>query len=318
MFETKLSILSKWAFIIWISLSLLGCDSDSPDSIHPQYSTTPTETSKPEYILGIHPLYNPQKLHSVFNPLADYLSRELGDVTIRVEASKDYPSYDEKLRQEKFDLVLPNPFQTINGFAYQYQAIAQMGSKENFRGLILVRKDSHINQIEQLKGTKIAYPAPTALAATMMPQYYLQTHGLNLKTDTETLYVGSQESSIMNTYLKMTQASATWPIPWLDLQKNKPKIANELKIGWQTDPLPNNSFGYHTQKVPEETAKRIQTLLIQLNQHQKGQSLLEKMSIKQIYLANNATYQPIIEFMKKFKAVIGDNHELSDSNGTVK
>ena len=36
------------------------------------------------------------------------------------------------------------------------------------------------------------------LAATMMPQYYLHTHGIDVNRDVETRYVGSQESSILN------------------------------------------------------------------------------------------------------------------------
>lgn len=304
-----MNIRIKLSFIILISFLLQACEQNS-ETYQPTF-TTDNQNQQKTYILGIHPLHNPQKLFEVFNPLVEYLSKETG-TNIKVEASKDYPSYDKKLASEAFDFGLPNPFQTINSFNYHYEVINQVGSTDLFRGTILVRKDSDINAIEDLKGKSIAYPAPTALAATMMPQYFLQTNGLNLKTDTKTHYVGSQESSMMNVYLKKTAAAATWPIPWIDLQKNKPKIASQLKVAWQTSTLPNNSFTYHKNKVPKELANKIRNLLANLHTHAEGIQLLKRMNIEQIHLASNQTYQPVVEFVKNFKQVIGDNHLLSD------
>jgi phosphonate transport system substrate-binding protein len=299
-------------FIGWIFI-LSGCDSDqSADQALPQYADQAPESDKKIYTLGVHPLHNPKKLYSVFNPLAKYLSDQLEDVTIRVQASKDYPSYDQKLAQKAFDLTLPNPYQTITHYQYGYQTIAQMGTNDNFRGIILVRKDSGIQTIDDLRGKKISYPAPTALAATMMPQYFLHQQGLDLKNDTTTLYVGSQESSIMNVYLKLTAAGATWPIPWYDLLKNQPNVAKALKIGWQTDPLPNNSFSYRTDTVKAAHAKKIQSLLTQLHTNERGQELLALMNIQRVFPADNDTYEPIKRFMQTFRAEIGDNALLAE------
>ena len=98
-----------------------------------------------------------------------------------------------------------------------------MGNDEMFRGIILVRKDSGIRKVTDLKGKKVSYPAPTALAATMMPQYYLHTHGIDVNRDIENLYVGSQESSIMNVLRGHVAAGATWSVPWKIFQQENPR-----------------------------------------------------------------------------------------------
>ena len=102
-----------------------------------------------------------------------------------------------------------------------------MGDDNKFAGIILVRRDSGINKLSDLKGKKVSYPARTALAATMMPQYYFQTHGLDVNRDIENLYVGSQESSIMNVYLGNVAAGATWPMqnPWVPPEK-RPSVTS--------------------------------------------------------------------------------------------
>lgn len=76
-----------------------------------------------------------------------------------------------------------------------------MSDDENFRGIILVRKDSGISKVIDLKGRAVSFPAPTALAATMMPQFYMQNNGIDVMNDIEIQYVGSQKSSIMNVFL---------------------------------------------------------------------------------------------------------------------
>lgn len=304
----KASIVKIIGAITLFGLMLSGCGRDEQTS-QIQVADAPL-VQKNIYILGVHPLHNPTKLISVYAPLADYLSARIDNAEIRVEASKDYASYDAKIEQEKFDFSLPNPFQTLNSLNHNYEVINQVGSEKLFKGLILVRRDSGISQVSQLRGKRIAYPAPTALAATMMPQYFLQSQGLNLKK-TKTNYVGSQESSIMNVYLKHSDASATWPIPWLDLQKKQPAVARELRVAWETDTLPNNSFMYHRIRVPEFVAKQVQMLLADLHKNEEGRQILKDMNIKRIYQADNATYKPVEAFMQKFKQKVGDNRLLA-------
>lgn len=143
-----------------------------------------------------------------------------------------------------------------------------------------------------------------------MPQYYLKTHGLDLHTDVTTLYAGSQESSILNVYTRQTQASATWPIPWKDLQKNNPQMAAELEVLAETQTLPNNSFMVHGQKVPASIAEEVEFYLSKLDKTPEGQALLERMNIDRVFIANEKTYQPVLDFIQNFTALIGDNRLL--------
>ncbi len=74
----------------------------------------------------------------------------------------------------------------------------------------------------------MGYPAPTALAAPLMPQYYLQTHGINVIAELGNKYIGSKESSVMNVFSGKSAASATWPPPWKALSKKRPELAEQL------------------------------------------------------------------------------------------
>jgi phosphonate transport system substrate-binding protein len=294
----KTPILQFVLFFIVLGLMLSACEQSAETPYEPSFSTTATLTEK-VYLFGVHPLHNPQNLYRVFGPLTDYLSEQIEGVKFKLEASRNYAAYDEKLYARNFDFSLPNPFQTINAIDKGYRVFAKMGDDDNFRGIILVRKDSGIRKVADLKGKKVSYPAPTALAATMMPQYYLQTHGVDVSHDIENRYVGSQESSIMNVFLKQTAAGATWPPPWMALAKQRPELHEELEAIWITEPLINNSLVV-LPTIPDDIVNQVRDLLINLHSHSRGRRILGPMELSRFESADNASYDVVRQFIDGF------------------
>ncbi|MDH5484625.1 MAG: phosphate/phosphite/phosphonate ABC transporter substrate-binding protein [Gammaproteobacteria bacterium] len=292
----------KKLYIFIAALSLLACNDETIESYSPQFSSQPA-VSETSYIVGIHPLHNPQRLHEVFAPLIAYLNKNIPHVRFKLEASRNYDVYDKKLYAKTFDFALPNPFQTINAVDKGYRVFAKMGDDDVFRGIILVRKDSNIKWPKDLVGKAVSYPAPTALAATMLPQYYLQTHGVNIMQDLDNRYVGSQESSIMNVYQGDTVAGATWLPPWLALSRERPELARELKVIWQTQSLPNNALVV-LPTVPDKLVDDVKSLLLSLHEHDEGREILAKITLSRFESADNDSYQAVRDFIVKFSATV--------------
>jgi len=283
-----------------VSTVLAACGQEnSSQTYRPQFTSNPPQT-KTKYVLGVHPLHNPVLLQEVFGPLVTYLNTNISDATFSLEASKDYGAYEAKLYARKFDFALPNPYQTVNSLQHGYRIFAKMGDDQNFRGIILVRKDSGINSVSDLKGKKVSSPAPTALASTMLPQHYLQTHGINVLQDIETLYVGSQESSIMNVYQGNVAAATTWIPPWLAFIKTRPDVAQAVKVMWTTAPLPNNSL-IARDDIPPEIVAKVRALLLNLHNTAEGRVILARMELSRFEAADEHTYQPVRDFLEDFK-----------------
>lgn len=295
----------RWLKLAAISFSVLllaACEDEHHAAYQPQYSSIPPITVK-EYVFGVHPLHNPKRLHEVFGPLMEFLEAKIPGTSFRLEASRDYAAYDKKLYAGKFDFSLPNPFQTVNALETGYRVFGKMGDDHKFRGIILVRKDSGIEDVTDLKGQAVSYPAPTALAATMMPQHYLQTHGLDVMTETDIRYVGSQESSIMNVFLGDTMAAATWPPPWKLLSEERPELAEALEVKWQTEPLPNNGLVVR-EDVPHDLVKKVGAILFALHEHDEGRAILSRMDLSQFVQADDESYQPVINFISTFEKTV--------------
>lgn len=289
--------------LIFIALALAACGQhEGSMTSGPTFAAKAPEGGK-EYVFAIHPLHNPARLFEVYGPLVDYLNRNIPNAVFRLEASRNYEEFDRKLYARQFDFALPNPYQTLNSLKYGYHVIAKMGDDHRFTGVILVRRDSGIKQVSDLKGKKVSYPAKTALAATMMPQYYLHTHGLDVNRDIENLYVGSQESSIMNVYLGDTAAGVTWPLPWEAFQKEHPDKARELELKWETAPLINNGV-VAKDDVPEQLARRVAQLLDTLHASEEGKTILARMPLSRFELADDQRYRVIEDFLRKFSQTV--------------
>ena len=277
---------------------LAACDSSQSTGYKPEYGMQPSKEI-PHYIIGVHPLHNPQRLHEVFGPVADLLNKQINGVDFEIEASRNYAAFDEKLYSGKFQFALPNPYQTLLSLKHNYRVFGKMGDDDNFRGIILVRKDSGINKVTDLKGKSVSFPAPTALAATMMPQYYLQENGLDVNKDIEIKYVGSQESSIMNVLFGDAAAGATWPPPWRILSQERPQLIDELEIKWETKPLLNNGLVVRND-VPQNIVDQVSVILFNLHKNEAGKTILDRMELSQFEPASDETYQPIKDFLGKF------------------
>ena len=288
--------------VLW-SLSLLACG-ERPASVDPTPQYSPQgKVDTPVYVLAIHPLHNPARLFEVYGPLVDHLNRQIPALTFALEASRNYEEFERKLSQRQVAFALPNPYQTLKAMDHGYRVIAKMGDDAQFRGLLLVRRDGGITQVNDLRGRKVAYPAATALAATLLPQAFLHSQGLDVNRDIENVYVGSQESSILNVYLGRVAAAATWTQPWQAFQKTHPAQAGELVVQWETAPLINNSVVVRDD-VPTATADRVAQELASLHTTPQGRALLAAMELTRFERADDARYQVVRDFIDTFQRTV--------------
>lgn len=282
-------------------LAMLAACGDGPDpSAAPRYSDAPAAASQPVYRLAVHPLHNPRKLSEAYQPLIDHLNRCVHGLHFELEASRDYQAYEAKFRAREPDFLLPNPWQTLEAMKAGYTVIAMAGDASDFKGIFLVRRDSGIREPAQLKGKVVSYPSPTALAASIMPQYFLHTLGIDVRRDIDNRYVGSQESSIMNVYLRQSAAGATWPPPWRLFQKDHPREAAALKVIWETPPLINNSV-MARDDVPVRIRDDVRAALLDLATDPAGQAILAGMETAGFHAADDASYAPVRDFIQRFE-----------------
>jgi phosphonate transport system substrate-binding protein len=279
--------------------SFFGCHQEDEHQ-GPQFGSKPLAENLPVYHFAVHPLHNPTKLNNAYQPLIAHLNNNITGCRLVLEASRDYASFEEKYRTRKPEFLLPNPWQTLDAIKIGYKVIAMAGEPQDFKGIFIIRKDSDVLYPTDLKGKSVSYPSKTALAACIMPQLYLYTHGINVNEDIENRYVGSQESSIMNAYLRLTAAGATWPVPWRAFQKEHPQESAELKVIWETESLVNNSVMVRDD-VPTQIKQQVRDLLSALDRTPEGKSILEGIEIARFLSASDVDYEVVQQYISRFE-----------------
>lgn len=288
-----------------LGLLLAACGREVPTA-GPHYQAAPVDDAGGTvYRLAVHPLHNPIKLLQVYGELADYLSARLTAGQIAIEASNDYAHFEGKLARREPHLVLPNPYQAFRALGHGYRVIAEAGDSADFRGLFIARRDRVPASPAALRGQALCYPAPTALAAAMMPQLWLVRRGLDVRTETERVYVGSQESAILSAYRGECALGVTWPVPWRAFQLTHPAEAAELVVVWETDALINNAVMVRDDLPPALVAE-VRAHLLDMTAHDAGRALLQRLAIAGFNSADDARYRDTLQpFLDEYAAKLG-------------
>jgi len=285
---------------LFLAAGLGGGCRQEPGATGPRYGAAPPSESSQVYNFAVYPLDHPAKLFEIYQPLIEYLNRALPGGRFALEASRDYAHFEEKIRSRAPEILLANPWQTIIAIPLGYQVIAMANEPGDCKGVFIARKDSPLKVPADLKGKAVSYPAPTAMAACILPQYFLQQRGIKVMSDIENHYVGSQESAIMSVYLGKTAVGVTRPLYWRIFQQVHPREATALKIIWETEASANNSVMVRND-VAESVRQRVRTLLLDLRSDLAGAKVLDGMEVASFLPAGDSDYDKVRQYIASFE-----------------
>lgn len=287
--------------VICLSIVLLASLAYAKDRYQPEYSVANVESSV-TYSFGVHPQRNLERLFEIYGPMVEYLNKVLSPdkIVLRLEASRDYPSYESKLYAGGFDFGLPNPYQAIISTDHGYTIFGKMDNDEEFRGLIVVPQNSEIREITDLRGKSISYPAATALAGTLLPQMYIQEHGVNVNTETRSQYVGTHDASFLSVAMGQTQAGAGSAARWERFREDWPAQAQGLVKAWMTDGLPSNALIVHD-SLSKDVRDKVSKVFFSMPETEEGRKVLSNIPLARFVPASKETYEPVRKFIERFE-----------------
>lgn len=283
---------------VLILFLLAGCKEKNKNT-GPVYGTKST-VSVNEYRFAIPEFSNPADVISTYQPLIDYLNKNTKNAKFILETSKNYASFESKYKNGGPEFIRPNPWQTIQAIQFGYDVILTAGDPDEFKGILVVRKDGGINKPSDLIGKTISYSSPTAMAATVMTQYFLYKNGINVNRDIKNIYVGSHESALLNVYLKNTAAAGSTLIPWNDFQRDHPAEAAELKVAWETESLIMGSVMIR-KDIDSVIRRQVTDCLLKLPETEEGRKILFTIHTKYFLAATNKDYDVVKQYVQRFE-----------------
>jgi phosphonate transport system substrate-binding protein len=241
-------------------------------------------------VLGIFPRYNATVTATMYQPLADHLSRELGGVEITVVTAKDFDTFWKGVEAQRYDIVNFNQYHFIRS-AKHYRAIAhsQEFGKSAIAGAIYVRKDSGITSLGQLKGQTVIFGGGRdAMLSHIAPRFLMQKAGLK-EDDVKTEFAVNPPNALLALYHRQAMAAGGGDI-LIDLPVVKNAIdTSELTILAKTEPLLFLPWAVK-RTMPAKLREAVQAALTDLDDTEAGQRVLNAAKTSGIKSAEDGDY----------------------------
>ncbi len=222
------------------------------------FTSTNTNAVFEKLQFGIVPQQTPAKLFRDWQPITAYISTQLGTQVMFVTAPT-ISEFETRCAQGKYDIAYMNPFHYVR-FAKKpgYRVIANQSNKK-LKGIFVVKSDTKIKSLADVDGKTIYFPSPNAFAASLLTQSLLRQRGIKYTPH----FVGTHDIVYRNISLNMAPVGGgivrtfnTQPEP----------LRKKLRILETTKGYTPHAFAVHP-RVPDETVKKIQAILINLPAH---------------------------------------------------
>ena len=253
-----------------------------------------------EYTFGIVPQQSAIVLAKKWMPIFQYLTEKTGYKFV-FKTTKTIPEFEKNVLAKEYDFAYMNPYHyTVFHERAGYRAMLKQGNKQ-IKGIMVARKDSPINSLADLNGQKLAFPAPAAFAATVIPQSVMKQDGIIYKP----FYVSSHESVYKNVAYKNFVAGGGIERTFSNTPKD---IRDQLKVIWRSKGYTPHAIAA-SPEISDEVVQSVIEAFLSMNENQTGKKLLAGLKFKSVIKANNSDWDDVrqldIQLLENMKKVSG-------------
>jgi phosphonate transport system substrate-binding protein len=241
--------------------------------------------------LGIFPRRNPILTTRMFLPLVKYLSEKLG-IDVVLDTPKDFETFWNKVKNNEYDIVHFNQYHYVKShkeFGYKVIAKNIEFNEATIAGAIIVRKDSNLKSVMDLKGRKVVFGGgPRAMQSYIVARYLLQTNGLN-HGEYEESFATNPPNSILSAYFKQSDAAGAGDkVLQLNIVTSQIDV-DEMKYLVRGEQLAHLPWAVN-RKMNSETTRKLVNILLNLDRSDKGKAILRKLRLSGFSAAADEDY----------------------------
>ncbi|MGR6502356.1 phosphate/phosphite/phosphonate ABC transporter substrate-binding protein [Shewanella sp. Koi 1] len=271
---------SHWQFICLIILMI--------SLISPVNAQAPlvVKNTKPILTFGVVPQQSAIQLAKLWPPILAALS-ENANYQLQFATAPDIPTFEQRLKDGQYDIAYMNPYHyVVFHEAPGYQALAREKDKK-LKGLLVVRKDSPIKSLTELAGKTLAFPAPAAFAASVLPRAHLKQGNI----DVQVKYVGSHDSVYLAVLQGLVDAGGGVQRTFNNLTDAQKQ---QLNVLWQSPTYTPHAIATHP-RVTKAQRQQLLEQLMALSTTPQGQALLQSVDFSSFVAAEDKDWDDVRE-----------------------
>lgn len=184
--------------------------------------------------------------------------------------SKDYEDLVKQFKDGKVDFAFFSP---VNFITAEKDAGAKVllkkvyGESEFYYSALIVKNDSNIKTVIELKGKKIAFVDPQSTSGYLYPLVSLKNAGITLK-DIEYKFEGTHDKAVLALVESRSVAAAVWandPVSPSGAWTAHETESQKFRVLSWSEPIPNDAFAVRSefyQKHPDLVFKVMEGLIV--------------------------------------------------------
>ncbi len=226
------------------------------------FLSVPVFAAAADLKFGLLPRLDPKEMTESFTPLAKHLEKELG-VKVEIVIPKDFDTWTKDAKAGAYDIAYTNPYLyvLVKKAVKDAELLAIASETESGKqlfGTIIVKKDSPIKDIKELKGKTVAATDPGSAGAYLVQMLMLEKAGIH-KDGVKAIFEKKRDPVAQAVLDGKADAGF---IREDDLEKLKAGADKFRKLG-VSDPVPNWPVFTAKKMDPAMTAK-IKAALLKL------------------------------------------------------
>jgi phosphonate transport system substrate-binding protein len=239
-----------------------------------------------DYTLGIVPQASPAETYRRWAPFAEQLQRAT-DQHLQLRVYRTFEEFETDLVNGRVDFAYMNPYQFLMARKAQgYLPLVRDGSRL-LSGLLVVRRDSPIQFVQQLDGQEIAFPDPNAFGASIYMRALLQE---KKKIHFTARYLTTHANVYRHVILGSVAAGAGVN---LTLANERPETRAALRVLYETPGTVPHPLCAHP-RIPAAVREAVTRAVLAMSKDENGRAILKQSDLVQPVRANYARdYQPL-------------------------
>ncbi|WP_426449329.1 phosphate/phosphite/phosphonate ABC transporter substrate-binding protein [Paenibacillus sp. S-38] len=234
------------------------------------------------------PSQNAETLEAKAKPLEKLLGDKLG-IPVKVSVSTNYNTVIEAMASKQVDVGFLPPTSYVMAHderkaadlllqAQRYGIDDATGAETKdlvdfYKAMIIVKADSPIKELKDLKGKKVAWQAVTSSAGYVWPANELKKAGVDPEKDVTSLEVKGHDKGVLAVVNGQVDAAAIFQDARNTVKKDIPDIFEKTRVVAFTSAIPNDTITVRTD-MDNDWRDNISKAFIEIGQDPASQQII--------------------------------------------
>lgn len=245
-----------------------------------------------DYALGVFPFLPPTRLQERFGGYAGALAKAL-DRYVEFRTRSTFEAFQDEIKAQTYDIIFVQPFDYIVA-ADSYGYLPLASANEPLRAIIVVKKGSQLQSLNDLRHKTVALP-PHSAAVSRLAVSAFEKLGMVIGTDIAMLHLRTHSACLQALLIGKADACATnlAPLRVFSLTRDV-----SFRMLGESDAIPHVLFAIH-ERVPKRDREIMRRTILALGESKPGNALLEKSGWPTGFVAANDDDYDIIRTMSR-------------------